>query len=31
MELTDDGETWSGFGPHSENQNMFTWIHRNWK
>ena len=23
--------TWSGFGPRSEKQNMFTWIRKNWK
>ena len=24
-------ESWSGFGPKSENRNMFTWLNANWK
>ncbi|HTC22363.1 MAG TPA: hypothetical protein VK859_16030 [bacterium] len=25
------GSTWSGFGPKNDKENMFTWIHKNWK
>lgn len=31
IELNEDGDTWSGFGPKTEKRNMFNWIHRNWK
>jgi len=31
IELNEEGETWSGFGPKTETKNMFAWIHKNWK
>lgn len=31
FELSGDSDTWSGFGPSSEERNMFKWIHENWK
>jgi len=30
IELSDSGDTWSGFGPKSEDQNMFTWLRKTW-
>ena len=30
MILEVNPETWSGFGPKSEDNDMFSWIHRNW-
>ena len=30
IELTDNGDTWSGFGAKTEEKNMFDWIHQNW-
>jgi len=30
FELAAGQGTWSGFGPNSEDRNMFDWIHRNW-
>ena len=30
IEISEDGDTWSGFGPKGEDRNMFTWIHKNW-
>jgi len=31
IELNEDGDSWSGFGPKGEPRDMFKWIHRNWK
>lgn len=31
VEISANGDTWSGFGPKGENNNMFKWIHENWK
>jgi hypothetical protein len=31
IEINDQGDTWSGFGPNGEGKNMFSWIKRNWK
>jgi hypothetical protein len=31
IELNEDGDTWSGFGPKTERRNMFAWIHKSWK
>ena len=30
IELDKDGDTWSGHGPKSQDNDMFDWIHRNW-
>tara|TARA_B100000959_G_scaffold244599_1_gene268639 strand:- start:2911 stop:3207 length:297 start_codon:yes stop_codon:yes gene_type:complete len=30
LELQGDDDTWSGFGPNTENRNMFSWLERNW-
>lgn len=30
FQLDEDEGTWSGFGPKSENRNMFKWINENW-
>jgi hypothetical protein len=30
IELSDGQDTWAGFGPTSDQKNMFTWIHKNW-
>ncbi|CNF16496.1 Uncharacterised protein [Yersinia rohdei] len=31
IELSEDGDTWSGYGPKKENKSMFTWLRNNWK
>ena len=31
IEINNVGDTWSGFGPSSEQKNMFKWIKNNWK
>lgn len=31
FELSEEGDTWAGFGPNTEKNNMFSWIKRNWK
>lgn len=31
VELSDSGDTWSGFGPTTEGKHMFKWLHDNWK
>ena len=31
IELNEEGDTWSGFGPKTDKRNMFAWIHTNWK
>lgn len=31
IEMREDGDTWSGFGPNTENRNMFRWLKTNWK
>jgi hypothetical protein len=32
IQLNSDGsDTWSGFGPKSDDKDMFSWIHKNWK
>jgi hypothetical protein len=31
IEIRSDGDTWSGYGPKSEDKNMFTWIRGKWK
>ena len=31
IELNDNEDTWSGFGPKTENKDMFHWIRENWK
>ena len=30
IELGETGDTWSGFGPKSDNKNMFKWLYENW-
>lgn len=30
LELREDDDTWSGFGPSSETKNMFKWLRQNW-
>lgn len=30
IEFSDEGDTWSGFGPSKGNRNMFKWIRNNW-
>lgn len=31
LEFREDGtSTWNGFGPQSEERNMFKWMHENW-
>jgi hypothetical protein len=30
LEINDDGDTWSGFGPKTTEKNMFKWIRENW-
>jgi len=30
FELSENGDTWSGFGPNTEERNMFAWIRKNW-
>lgn len=30
LELGEDYDTWSGFGPKGEDKNMFGWIKKNW-
>ena len=30
LELRGDNDIWSGFGPKSENKNMFTWLKKYW-
>lgn len=30
LELSENGDTWSGFGPKSEERNMFEWLKTNW-
>ncbi len=30
LELKGNDDTWSGFGPTSEDKNMFSWLNRNW-
>ena len=29
-EIHSSGTTWAGFGPKSEEKNMFKWLHENW-
>ncbi|MBS1509836.1 MAG: hypothetical protein JST86_03295 [Bacteroidetes bacterium] len=31
FEISQTNDTWSGFGPSSENKNMFKWLKNNWK
>ncbi len=30
LELRDNDDTWAGFGPKTENKDMFAWLKRNW-
>ncbi|WP_193014287.1 MULTISPECIES: hypothetical protein [Gammaproteobacteria] len=30
IEMNKDGDTWSGFGPNSENKDMFKWMNEEW-
>lgn len=30
IELSDSGDTWSGYGPKSEKRNMFNWLNETW-
>lgn len=30
FELSEEGDTWAGFGPTAEDKNMFTWVKNNW-
>ena len=30
LEFNKDGDTWAGFGPSGDKNNMFTWITKNW-
>ncbi|WP_286816929.1 hypothetical protein [Marinobacter sp. UBA3607] len=30
LELRDNDDTWSGFGPKKDGKSMFDWLHRNW-
>lgn len=30
LEFYSEGDTWAGFGPSNEKQNMFKWLHKNW-
>lgn len=30
LELRGDDDTWSGFGPKTENKDMFSWLKKNW-
>ena len=30
LELREDGDTWSGYGPNQEPRNMFKWLLNNW-
>ena len=30
IELNNGGDTWSGYGPDTDQKNMFTWIKKNW-
>jgi hypothetical protein len=31
LELNDEGDTWAGFGPNTENKSMFKWLKDHWK
>ena len=31
IELGEHGDTWAGFGPATEERNMFKWIEKNWE
>jgi len=31
IELNDDGDTWSGFGPKTDEKDMFKWVKNNWQ
>lgn len=31
IEISDEGDTWAGFGPNGEKKNMFTWLKNTWK
>ena len=30
LELNKDGDTWAGFGPNGDKNNMFAWLKKNW-
>ena len=30
IELSEHGDTWAGYGPKSENRNMFKWLRETW-
>jgi hypothetical protein len=30
IEISSTGDTWAGFGPKNDTENMFTWIKKNW-
>ena len=30
IELNENGDTWSGYGPKGKSRNMFDWLKRNW-
>ncbi|MCX6256816.1 MAG: hypothetical protein NTW49_02795 [Bacteroidia bacterium] len=31
IEITNNGDTWSAYGPRDESKNYFKWLHDNWK
>lgn len=31
IELNEHGDTWAGYGPATEEKNMFKWIKKNWE
>lgn len=31
IEINNEKDTWSGFGPSTDEKNMFKWLHDNWK
>lgn len=31
LEITNEKDTWAGFGPNTDERNMFTWLKKNWK
>src|SRR5580698_10225755 len=31
IEMREEGGTWAGFGPRTDERNMFNWLRTNWK
>lgn len=31
IEINQNSDSWAGFGPNNEKENMFDWIDKNWK